>query len=188
MFRCSGLGLLALLRGIRSIGHTLKSFILRCLLCWPRVLRGLRHIWSLYSGTSPKDGPKKRGQTGSSFFGASGACQRYSAIHASQDFNRASEPHLPLGPGNAEVLHLSPITEQLQSAPHSPASSLAPSLPGSPQRSDRRLSVGSAPSIASLHNADSIHDTRQITIRHLNTPPRFDALTCNLDAIHWGSS
>ncbi len=171
MFRFSGLGLLALLRGLRSIGHTLKSFILRCLLFWLRVLRSLTRIWSLCPGSSPKDVPKKKGgQTRPSFPAASGACEGYSAIYASRDFNSAGEPHLPLGPGNAEVLHLSPMTGQSQSTPQSPASSLAPSSPGSPRRSDRPLPVGSTPSITGSHNADSIHGTRQLTIRHLNTP------------------
>src|SRR6266702_7135216 len=171
MFPSAGLGLLALLRGIRSTGHTLKSFVLRFLLFFPHVLRSLRRIWSLRSGTSPKDVPKKKGgQARPSFLVASGVCEGYNAIYASRDFNRAGEPHLPLGPSNAEVLHLSPMTGQSQSTPQSPASSLAPSLPGSPQRSDRRLSAGSAHSIASSHNADSIHSTRKLTIRHLNTP------------------
>ncbi|KAI9443663.1 hypothetical protein BJY52DRAFT_447795 [Lactarius psammicola] len=171
MFRSSALGLLALLRGIRSIGHTLKSFIFRFLLFWPRVLRGLRRIWSLSPGTGPKDVPKKKGgQTGPSFPVASGACEGYSAIYASHVFNRAGEPHLPLRPGNAEDFHLSPMMGQSQSVPQSPASSRAPSLPGSPQRSDRQLPVGSTPSIVISHNADSTPGTRQITIRHVNTP------------------
>ena len=167
MFRYTGLGLLALLRRIRSIGHTLKSFILRFLLFRPHFLRSLRRIWSLCFGTSPKDIPKKNGgQARPSFPGASGVCEGYSAIYASRDFNNAGEPHLPLGPGNAEVLHLSPIVWQSQSVPHSPSTSRAPSLHGSPRRSDRQLSVGSTPS----QNADGIHGGRQLTIRHLNTP------------------
>ena len=171
MLPSPGLALIALLRGIRSIGHTLKSFILRCLLFWPHVLRSLRRIWSLCSGTSPKDVPKKTGgEARPSIPRTSGVCEGYSTIYASRDFNGVGEPHLPLGSGNAEVLPLSPIMGQSQSAPQSPASSLAPSLPGSPQRSDRRLSAGSAHSIASSHNADSIHGTRQLTIRHTNTP------------------
>ncbi len=166
MFRYTGLGLLALLRRIRSIGHTLKSFILRFLLFRPHFLRSLRRIWSLCFGTSPKDIPKKNGgQARPSFPGASGVCEGYSAIYASRDFNNAGEPHLPLGPGNAEVLHLSPIVWQSQSVPHSPSSSRAPSLHGSPRRSDRQLSVGSTPSIA-----DSIHSATQLPIRRLNTP------------------
>ncbi len=166
MFPSVGLGLLALLRRIRSIGRTLKSFILRSLLFRPHILRSLKRIWSLCSETSPKDVPKKKGvRARPSFPGASGVCEGYSAIYASRDFNSAGEPHLPLGPGNAEVLHLSPIMGQSQSAPQSPASSRASSLHGSPRRSVRRLSVDSTPSIA-----DSTHSATQLPIRRLNTP------------------
>ena len=147
---------------MRFIGNTLKSFILRVLLFWPHVLRGLRHIWSLLSGktgTNPKDVLKKKGdQARASFPRASGVCEGYSTIHASQHFNRASEPHFE--PNNAEVLHLGPIVGQSQSTPHSPASSLAPSLPSS----DRYIPVSSTSSIA---NADNI---QLPPIPHLNTP------------------
>jgi hypothetical protein len=173
MIPSAGLVLLALLRRIGSIGNTLKSFILRCLLFWPRVLRshGLRRIWPLCLQSSPKDAPKRKGgQAGPSFAGNSGVCEGYSTIYASRHSNRASEPRLPLGSGSAEALPLSPIVWQSQSASHSPASSISLSLPGSPQRSNRRLSGGSASSIASSHNADSIHSTRQLTILHVNTP------------------
>jgi hypothetical protein len=171
-----GLALLALLRRIRSIGHTLKSFILRCLLFRPRFLRSLRRIWSPCSertGTGPKDVPKnKADEARPSFPGASGVCEGYSTIYASWDFNRTGEPHLPLGPGNAEALPLGPTIGRPQSASRSPTtSSLASSLPGSPRRSDRQLSGSRTPSITSSHNADSVHSrTRQLTIRHLNTP------------------
>ncbi|KAI9459417.1 hypothetical protein BJY52DRAFT_1265560 [Lactarius psammicola] len=177
MFRSSGLGLLALLRGIRSIGHTLKSFIFRFLLFWPRVLRGLRRIWSLSSGTGPKDVPKKKGgQTGPSFPVASGACEGYSAIYASHVFNRA------------EDFHLSPMMGQSQSMPQSPASSLAPSLPGSPQRSDRQLPVGtrfpfprpfaSQVSVVNIPVADgsgiwSDRKTRSIKLMHSDQVSRY---------------
>lgn len=170
-----GLGLLALLRRIRSTGHTLKSFILRCLLCWPHVLRSLRRIWSLCSrrtGASPKDLPKdKGGQARPLTPGASSVCEGYSAIHASLDFNGASEPVLPSGPGNTEGFPLSPTIGRPQSAPRSSTPSFASSLHGSPQRSDRRLSGGSTLSITSSHIANSVHSrTRQLTIRHVNTP------------------
>ncbi|KAH9161328.1 hypothetical protein EDB89DRAFT_2235156 [Lactarius sanguifluus] len=55
---------------------------------------------------------------------------------------------------------------QSQSAPHSPASTHARSLHGSPQLSDRQLSAGSAPSIADSHYAESIPPP----IHYLNTP------------------
>ncbi|KAH9023870.1 hypothetical protein EDB84DRAFT_1564593 [Lactarius hengduanensis] len=162
----SGLGLLALVRAIRSIGHTLKSFILRCVLFWPHILHGLTRIWPLRSRTGPKGVPKKTGgQAGpSSFPRASGACEEYSTIYASRDFNRAGEPHSQLGPSNAEVLRLSPMMAS-QSLPQSPASSRASSLHGSPRPSDRQLSVGSNASIA-----DSIHSGAQLPIRRLNNP------------------
>lgn len=173
MLPSAGLALLALLRRIRSIGKTLKSFILRCLLLWPHLLRRLGRIWPLCPQTGPKDLPKKKGCPGGpSIAGGSGGCEGYSTIHASRDFNRAGEPPFSLGPGSADVLPLSPIAGQWrsQSAPHSPASSTSLSLPGSPRRSDRRLSRGSTPSIASSQNADSVHSTRPLTILHLNTP------------------
>ena len=160
MLPSARLGLLALLLGIRSIGCKLKSFILRY------VLRNFRHIWSLFSRTSPKDVSKKKGgQESPSLPRAPGGCEVYSAICASRDFNRAGELGLTLGPGNAEVLPLSPIAGQPQSAPHSPASSLASSLPGSPQPFDRQLPDGSTTSIPRSHNADI-----QLPIRYLNTP------------------
>ncbi|KAH9071181.1 hypothetical protein EDB83DRAFT_320689 [Lactarius deliciosus] len=157
MFRSSGLGLLlALLRGIRSIGHTLKSFILRCLFFCPHLFRNLKHIWSLCSRAGPKDATKKKGGGARpSSPGAPGVYEGYSTIYASRDPIRAGESHIPIGPMGGS-----------QSTLQSPALSLR-SLPGSPQRSDRRLSVGSTPG---SHNTDSINGGRQLTIRHLNTP------------------
>ena len=171
-------GLLALIRQIRSIGHTLKTLILRCLLFWPHFLRSLRRIWSPSSertGSNPKDIPKnKGGQARPSFPGASGVCEGYSAIYASRNFSRTGEPPSPLGPGNAEPegLSPSPTIGWPQSAPHNPStSSLASSLSVSRQRSDRQLSGGSTPSVSSSHNADSVRSrTRQLIIRPVNTP------------------
>ncbi|KAH9020462.1 hypothetical protein EDB85DRAFT_521995 [Lactarius pseudohatsudake] len=161
----SGLGLLALVRAIRSIGHTLKSFILRCVLFWPHILHGLTRIWPLRSRTGPKGVPGKTGgRAGPSFPRVSGRGEGYSTIYASRDFNGAGEPHSQLGPSNAEVLRLSPIMAS-QSLPQSPASSRASSLHGSPRPSDRQLSVGSNASIA-----DSIHSGAQLPIRRLNNP------------------
>ncbi|KAH8989164.1 hypothetical protein EDB86DRAFT_3104520 [Lactarius hatsudake] len=163
MFPSPGLGLLALLRGIRSIGYILKSFILRCLLFRPHILRSIRRICSLCSGTSPKDVSKKKGgNTRPSFPGASGRCEGYTTIWASRDSGR---PQSQLGSVNTENFLLSPVARS-QSAPHSPASTRAHSLPGSPQLSDRQLSAGSAPSIAESHNTESIPPP----IRYLNTP------------------
>ncbi|KAH9020476.1 hypothetical protein EDB85DRAFT_1896190 [Lactarius pseudohatsudake] len=159
MFRSPGLGLLGLLRGIRSIGHTLKSFILRCLLFCPHLLRNLKRIWSLCSRAGPKDVTKKKGGGARpSSPGVPGGCEGYSTIYASWDPNRAGESHIPIGPMGRP-----------QSALQSPALSLR-SLPGSPQRSDRRLSTGSTPPVAGSHSTDSINGGRQSTIRHLNTP------------------
>ncbi|KAH8995331.1 hypothetical protein EDB92DRAFT_196297 [Lactarius akahatsu] len=111
----SGLGLLALVRAIRSIGYTLKSFILRCVLFWPHVLHNFGHIWPLCSQTGLKGAPKTTGgQERPSFPKASGMCEEYSTVYASRDFNRANDsvPRLPLGSGNAEDLHLSSIMVQ----------------------------------------------------------------------------
>jgi hypothetical protein len=166
MLPSARLGLLALLRCIQSIGSTLKSFLLRY------VLRNLRHIWLLCCRTSPKDvSKKKEGQARPSFHGASGGCEGYSVICASRDFNRGSEPHLllPTGPGNAEVLPLSPIMGQPQSAPCSPALSLASSLPRSPQHSDRQLPEGSTTSIPRSYNADIQLPIRHLTLTHSRT-------------------
>ena len=160
MLPSARLGLLALLRSIRSIMHVLKSFRLRY------VLRSLMYIWSLCFRTSTRDLSKKRAsQARPSFPRASGGCEGYSVIHASRDFNRGGEPHLTSGLGDAEVLPLSPVMGEPQSAPRSPASSLASSLPGSLQRSDRQLPEGSTTSIPRSHYADV-----QPPIRHLNTP------------------
>ncbi|KAI9446144.1 hypothetical protein H4582DRAFT_1843464 [Lactarius indigo] len=169
MFPSPRLGLLALLRGIRSIGNTLKSMILRCLLFRPHILRNLtRRIWLLFSesGASPKDLPKKKGgQARPSFPAASGGCKEYSAIYASLDFSGGGGPRFPSGPDNAEVLHLSPMTAQSQIAPQSqagsPASSPASSLHGSIRPFDRRSLAGSTPSIA---------DGTQLPIHRSNSP------------------
>jgi hypothetical protein len=121
MLPSTALGLLALLRRIRSIsGNILKSFILHCLLSWPHLLRSLRYIWSLFSRRtgSPKDVLKKKGgQTRSSFPRASGVCEGYSTIYASLDFNSAGGSHLQMGPDNADddiplppIPHLNPLT------------------------------------------------------------------------------
>jgi hypothetical protein len=171
MLPSAGQALLALLRRIRSMGKTLKSFILRCLLFLPHILRRLGRIWPLCPQTSPKDVPKKKGGQGGPSFAGSG-CEGYSTIHASRHFNGAGEPRFSLGPGSADVLPLSPIAgqSQSQSAPHSPASSASLSSPGSPRRSNRRLSRGSTPPIAGSPNAVSIHSPRPLNILHLNTP------------------
>jgi hypothetical protein len=162
MLPSAGLGLLALLRRIRSFGgNTLRSFILRCLLLWPHVLRSLRHIWSLFSrrAGSPKDGPEKNG--GQAFPRVSGVCEGYSAIYASHDFNSAGGSHLQLGPNNAEVPRLSPIVTvgQPQSAPPSPLLS-----PGSSHHSGGHSPVDGSSIIG---NADDIQLPH---IRHINVP------------------
>jgi hypothetical protein len=168
----AGLGLLALLRRIRSFGHTLKSVILRCLLFWPHLLR---RIWPLCSGTDPRDTPKKKGgQTRLSFPGASGGCGGYSTIYASRDRgrdpSRSSEPHLPSESGSTRALHLSSGSQcrAVTSAPRSPVSSIEiepPSSPGSPHLSDRPFPGGSTPSIA---NTDDIQ--LPYTIPRLDAP------------------
>lgn len=144
----SELCLLALLWWIRTLRNSFESF-LRWLLFGPHALRSLRHILLLFSrktGTSPKNVPKKTGgQSRPSFPRTPGVCKGYSTIYASQDFNRAGEQHLPSGLDNTEFLHLGPIARQSESVPPSPASSLGPSLPGSPQRSDIHLPGGSTP-------------------------------------------
>ncbi|KAH9066341.1 hypothetical protein EDB87DRAFT_709584 [Lactarius vividus] len=165
MFPSLGLGLLALLRGIGSIGYTLKSFVLRCLLFRPHILRSFRRIWSLCCETSPKGVSKKKkeGKAKPPFPGASGGCKGYSTICASRD---SGGPRSQLGSVNTENFLLSPMTAQSQSVPHSPASTHARSLHGSPQLSDRQLSGSSASSIADSHNVES----RPPPIHYLNTP------------------
>jgi hypothetical protein len=154
MLRSARLCLVALLRGLRFVGNTLKPFVLRCLLFCPHVLRSLRRIWPPCSRTSPKDIPKKKepgGQAQPSFPRASG-CEEYSIIYASRDPNRSSEPQLPLGSRNTSVLQLDPIVGQSQTAPHNPASQSSiehdPS-PSSPHPlSDRHFPGGSTSFIA----------------------------------------
>ena len=155
MLGSARLALLALLRGLRFIGNTLKHFVLRCLLFWPHVLCSLRHIWPSCPRTSPKDIPKNKdlgGQARPSFPGASG-CERYRIIYASRDPNRSSEPDLPLGSGSTEVWPLGPIVGQSQSAPPNPASSFGPSLLDSPHHSGR-YSHGDSTSFTA--NADDV--------------------------------
>ena len=138
MLGSARLGLLALLRGLRFVGKTLKHFVLRSLLFWPHVLRSLRRIWPLFRRTNPKDLPKNKdlgGQARPSFPGAPGR-DGYSIIYASRDPKRSSEPHLPLGSGSTEVWPLGPIVGQSQSTPPNPASSFGLSLLDSPHHSD----------------------------------------------------
>jgi hypothetical protein len=172
MLHSVGLGLLALLRRIRSIGHTLKSFALRCILFWPHVLRrGIRYIWLPCSGTDLKDEPKKKGDPARpSFPGASG-CEGYSVIHTSQDPNRSSETPLPLEPRRTRVLHLlvGPGVEQSQFVPHSPVSSIEPPSPSSTHLSDRHSPGGSTPSIANPNEMPLPHIprlTNPLTLTH----------------------
>jgi hypothetical protein len=167
MLPSASLGLLALLRWIGSIGHTLKSFVLRCILFWPHVLRhGLRRIWPPCSGTDPKDVPKKNGDQARPSFPGSSGCEGYSVIHASRDPNRSSETHLPLEPGSTRVLHLlvGPGMEQSQIAPHSPVSSIEPPSPGSTHLSDRHSPRGSTSSITNPNEMPLPH------IPHLSNP------------------
>jgi hypothetical protein len=168
----AGLGLLALLRRIRSFGQTFKSVILRCLLFWPHLLR---RIWPLCPGTDPRVPPKKKGgQTRPSFHGASEVCGGYSTIYASRDRgrdpSRSSEPHLLSESGSTRALHLlvGPSVGQSHSAPRSPVSSIEiepPSSPGSPHLSDRPFPGSSTPSIA---NTDDIQ--LPYTIPRLDAP------------------
>jgi hypothetical protein len=167
MLPSAGLGLLALLRLIRSIGHTLKSFVLRCILFWPHVLRrGLRRIWPLCSGSDLKDVPKKKGDRARPSFPRASGCEGYSVIHASRTPNRSSETHLPLEPGSTRVLHLLvvPGVEQSQIAPHSPVSSIEPLSPSSTHLSDRHSPGGSTSSIANPNEMPLPH------IPHLPNP------------------
>ncbi len=175
MFSSAAVGMLALLRAIRSIGHTFKSLILHCLLLWPHrdVFSRLKRCWSLYY-RSPKDVPKKKGgQARPPFPGVIGEHEGYITIYASRDFSRPgehSEPPSTLGgpePGNPEVFHRNPFSRPSASVPHSPASSHAFVFPGSPQRSVGQHPVGSTPSIAGSHSADII----QPLTRRSNTPP-----------------
>jgi hypothetical protein len=184
MIRPARLGLLALLRALRSAGNALKSFILRLLLFWPRVLHSLRRIWPLCPRTSPKGIPKKSvlgGHARPSFPGASG-CEGYSIIYASRD-PISSEPHFPLGSGSTEVLHLGPIVGQSQTAPHSTASesSIEPPPPSPPRLSDRHF-----PRQYFFHS-----QRRRYAISacpSYERPSYFDTLAYHLNAIRRGSS
>ncbi|KAH9025120.1 hypothetical protein EDB85DRAFT_244049 [Lactarius pseudohatsudake] len=165
MFPFLGLGLLAVLRGLRSIGHTLKSFILRCLLFQPHVLHSFRRIWSLRSGTSPKDASMKKGgdsgEARPSFPEVLGGCEGSSTICASRGFNRVDRPRSQLGPVNTENLFpLAPMMVRSQSAPQVTAS--LPRAPSTPLRS--------SPSFTDPHNADNTRSALPFIIHHDNTP------------------
>ena len=168
MLTSASLGLHTLLRRIWSFGHTLKSFILRCLLLRPHVLRRLQRIWPLCSGTDHKDAPKKKGdQKRPPFPRASGGCEGYSTIHASRDHNRSNEPPQSES-GSTRRLHLfvGPGAEQLQSVPHtdSPISSIATSL-SSTHLSDRHYHGGSPSPISNPDDIPLPH-----TMPRLNAP------------------
>jgi hypothetical protein len=160
MLTSAALGLLALLRRIRSIGNNLKPFVLRCPLFWPHLLRSLRRIWPLCPGTDLKNAPKKKGdQARPSFPAASGVCEGYNTIHASLDPNRSSVPHLPLESRSARDLNVlvSPDAGQSQSASHtgSPVSEppIGPPSPSSTHPFKRHFPGGGASPMA---NSDGI--------------------------------
>ena len=154
MLTSAALGLLALLRRMRSFGHTIKSLILRCLLLWPHLLRSLQCIWPLCSGTDLKGAPKRKGdQERPTFLGASGGCEGYTTIHAVQVPNRSSGSHLPLESRSTTSL-VGPGAGQSQGAPHtgSPVLSIAPSSSSTqPRPSDRHFQGGSTSSIATTY-------------------------------------
>jgi hypothetical protein len=82
-------------------GNTLKSFILRCLLFWPHLLRSLQaYLAAVLRGLIPRmHRRRKEVRQGHHFPGLRG-CEGYSTIYASRDPNRSSEPHLPLESGS----------------------------------------------------------------------------------------
>ncbi|KAH9958307.1 hypothetical protein BC827DRAFT_1220437 [Russula dissimulans] len=88
------LALIAFLQRARSLRRDLKSFVLRCLLLWPRILRNLRNLWSLYFQTGSIITGRKK--TGGDAEGPSSTItipkrEGYTVICASQTFDRVGE-------------------------------------------------------------------------------------------------
>ncbi|KAI0306292.1 hypothetical protein B0F90DRAFT_1814217 [Multifurca ochricompacta] len=178
--------LIALLRGIRFIKHALKSFIVRCLFFWPYILRDLKDAWSQcsHAGSRNSDGRKRNGELGggppSSQTSLNLKRIRYDVISASRVPEKASEPNpgYPLQrSGSAEESH--PLQHANASLPavsqphrsHSPTSTFASSLPGSPQRSGSPLPVDGTRDSTSPYRSESPRGIKvQLTVHRSNTP------------------
>ena len=88
------LALIAFLQRTRSWRRHLRSFMLRCVLFLPRILRNLRNLWSLYfqTGSNATGRKKTGGETGvPSSTGTMQEWEGYSVICASKTFDRVGE-------------------------------------------------------------------------------------------------
>ena len=129
-----------------SLGHKPRTFILHCVLFWPRVFRNLRSVWSRYfpTNSSADDGKKTDGNTGRPP-STRLSCKReeYGVVCASRAFERADEQGLrhilTRSSDGEEPIQLRAVIEQSPNMPHSPSSSCQPSL------QDSRIFCQSAP-------------------------------------------
>jgi hypothetical protein len=179
MVSSAKLALFAFSRSMQSIGlgRNLKAFILRCVLLWPRILRGLRKFWSLYFQTSSRDEKKTKGDTGwPSPPGTSRKREECMVVCASQDFGGVGGPsrHSISGSSNEEQsIQLENVIPRTPSVPHSLSSSYVPSPQGSPTHSATRLRSESPRISASSSRAESPHGAVELFIQPVSwTHPR----------------
>jgi hypothetical protein len=165
MVSSAKLALSAFLRGIQSshgsVGYNLKAFVLRCLLVWLRILRGLRKLGSRYFQTSDeKDTKGGSGTGGPSSTGTLWEGEERVVICASQAFNGvpvdAPSGRITSGSSNAEQsIPMEDIIRRTPSLPQT-LSSRAPSPQGSPRLPAAPLPRGSPHSSASSLRSGSV--------------------------------
>ena len=125
-----------------SLGRNLKTFILRCLLLWLRVLRSLRKVWSWYFQTSFSDGKTTKGDSDTGGPGlSSGALWKREecvVVCASQAFERmlVGEPSGHFMSGSSDVEQSIPMEGIIRRNPSVPStlSSYVSSRQGFPSK------------------------------------------------------
>ncbi|KAI9511124.1 hypothetical protein F5148DRAFT_423388 [Russula earlei] len=163
------LRLIAFLQNMRlgsvRLRGALKSFILRCLLFFSRVLRNMRNTWALYFQTRLIDRKKTTGDTGGHSSGTLPKQEVYSVVCASRAFEgvgEAGQTHTISRSGDAE--EPIPLGTDIGRPPSVLSFSYPPSLQDSPQRSDNPLLTGNAYSSSSSLRAESPVSTMELTI------------------------
>jgi hypothetical protein len=181
MVSSAKLALSILFQGIRSssLGPNFKTFILRCLLLWPRILRSLRKVWPWYFQTSSSDEKNTKGDSDTerpseSSTGALRKREECVVVCASRAFGRVpvGEPsgHFMSGSSDAESsTPMEDIIRRNPSVPHTP-SSRAPSRQGSPRLSAPPSPGGSSHSSASSIREESALGSMEWFTRRSNTP------------------
>jgi len=180
------LTLIAFLQRMRSLRCDLRSFMLRCLLLWPRILRKLRNLWSLYfrTGSIATDRKKTEGDPGGpSFRGTLPKREGYSVICASHTFDRvgeASQSHSVPRSGDIEesIERGSDVGRppSVRSFPSSYPPSLQRSRQDSPPHSASPLRARNVYTPSHSSRAGSPVGTRELIIDHSPDPLSYSHL------------